>query len=158
MTEVFLDANVLVTCIDTTRRFHAEALALIGGVKRGKLKAFISTQVLGEFYVSITRSVGGLCAPLNPKEAGEEIGSLLGSGLFDVLVVTPGIVKRAVELSTSRGITGIRFWDVVLVATLLENGLGILCTENLKDFRKFRGLVEVAGPESWGKLGSVGSE
>ena len=152
MIEIFLDTNVLVTCIDTTRNFHAEALLLIDEVKRGVLNAAISTQVVGEFYVSITRSAGGVCAPLTSEEAEKEVDSLLRSGVFKVLPVTPAIIKRAVELSSSRGISGVRFWDVVLIATLLENGLKTLCTENVKDFRKFEDLIEVVGPEGWGRF------
>ena len=49
MGDVFLDTNVLVSCIDTTRRHHAEAFELIRRVRRGELRVFISTQVIGEF-------------------------------------------------------------------------------------------------------------
>ena len=147
MSEIFLDTNVLVSCIDTTRRLHREAFALIDRVRGGELKAFISTQVVGEFYVSLTKSHGGLKAPLSAEEAGEELEALLGSGLFTLLPVTPGVVSRAVTLSVQKGIRGIRFWDVVIVATMLEGGLSTLCTENFRDFKGFSDVVRVLGPE-----------
>lgn len=149
MSEVFLDTNVLVSCIDTTRRLHREAFALIDRVRGGELKAFISTQVVGEFYVSLTKSYRGLKAPLSAEEAGEELEALLGSGLFTILPVTPGVVSRAVTLSVQKGIRGVKFWDVVIVATMLESGLSTLCTENLRDFKGFSDVVKVLGPGDW---------
>lgn len=152
MGDVFLDTNVLVSCIDTTRRHHAEAFELIGRVRRGELRAFISTQVIGEFYVSLTRSAGGVSPPLTPEEAGEEVRALINSRLFTVLPVDGDVIIRAVRLASSRGIRGVRFWDVVIVSTMLENGLSVLCTENEGDFGRFSDLVRVIGPEGWGSL------
>jgi len=37
----------------------------------------------------------------------------------------------------------VRFWDVVIIATMLENEIPILYTENSKDFKKFKDLVIV---------------
>jgi len=152
MGDVFLDTNVLVSCIDTTRRHHAEAFELIRRVRRGELRVFISTQVIGEFYVSLTRSMGGVSSPLTPEEAGEEVGALINSGLFVILPISGDVIVRAVHLSSARGIKGVRFWDVVIVSTMLENGLSVLCTENEGDFERFSDLVRVVGPEGWGDL------
>ena len=55
MSKIFLDTNVLVSLIDTTRINHKKALRLIGKIKRKELQGFISTQIVGEFYVSLTR-------------------------------------------------------------------------------------------------------
>jgi len=54
MSKIFLDRNVLVSSIDTTRINHKKALRLIGKIKRKELQGFISTQIVGEFYVSLT--------------------------------------------------------------------------------------------------------
>ncbi len=126
MNRVFLDTNVLVSSMDTTRKFHEEALGLVTKVKGGGLEAFISTQVVGELYVSLTRSYGGSEAPLNPAAAEEELDALLGSGLFTILPVTSGAISRAVTLSAQKGIRGVKFWDTVIVATMLESGIPAL--------------------------------
>ena len=77
MNKIFLDTNVLVSSIDTTRTNHKKALRLIEKIKRKELQGFISTQIVGEFYVSLTRIFGGIGAPLSPEEAKEEIEQML---------------------------------------------------------------------------------
>jgi len=143
MNKIFLDTNVLVSSIDTTRTNHKKALGLIEKIKRKELQGFISTQIVGEFYVSLTRIFGGIKAPLTPEEAKEEIEQMLSSGIFIVLPVTELALRKSLILSSKKGIKGVNFWDVVIIATMLENGISILYTENLKDFKKFTDVVVV---------------
>jgi len=143
MSKIFLDTNVLVSSIDTTRINHKKALRLIGEIKRKELQGFISTQIVGEFYVSLTRIFGGIEAPLSPEEAKEEIEQMLSSGIFVVLPVTELALRKGLILSSKKGIKAVNFWDVVVIATMLENGISILYTENLKDFKKFTDVVVV---------------
>lgn len=49
MNKIFLDTNVLVSSIDTTRRNHKKAFYLMEKIKEGKYDGFISTQIVGEF-------------------------------------------------------------------------------------------------------------
>jgi len=72
MDKIFLDTNVLVSSIDTTRANHKKAIFLIEKIKKGEFQGFISTQIIGEFYVSLTRNFGGIKAPLNSDEARKE--------------------------------------------------------------------------------------
>ena len=143
MSKIFLDTNVLVSSIDTTRINHKKALRLIGKIKRKELQGFISTQIVGEFYVSLTRIFGGIEAPLSPEEAKEEIEQMLSSGIFVVLPVTELALRKGLILSSKKGIKGVNFWDVVVIGTMLENEISILYTENLKDFKKFTDVVVV---------------
>ncbi|OAG27041.1 PIN domain-containing protein [Thermodesulfatator autotrophicus] len=143
MNKIFLDTNVLVSAIDTTRKNHKKAIKLIEKIKKNTYQAFISTQIVGEFYVSLTRNFGGINAPLSPDEARKEIEEMLFSGLFIVLPVTEDILRRCLALCSEKDVIGVRFWDVVIIATMLENKIPIICTENLKDFRKFEDLVTV---------------
>jgi len=143
MSKIFLDTNVLVSSIDTTRINHKKALRLIGKIKRKELQGFISTQIVGEFYVSLTRIFGGIEAPLSPEEAKEEIEQMLSSGIFVVLPVTELALRKSLILSSKKGIKGVNFWNAVVIATMLENEISILYTENLKDFKKFTDVVVV---------------
>jgi predicted nucleic acid-binding protein len=52
MNKIFLDTNVLVSAIDTTRKNHRNALKLIEKIKERKYQAFISTQIIGEILCS----------------------------------------------------------------------------------------------------------
>ena len=143
MNKIFLDTNVLVSAIDTTRENHKKVISLIEKIKEKEVQGFISTQIIGEFYVSLTRSFGGINAPLTPEEAGKEIEEMLSSGIFTVLPITELILRKALILASDKGIKGINFWDVVVVATMLENEISILYTENVKDFKKFNQLITI---------------
>lgn len=114
-------------------------------MKEKELEGFISTQILGEFYVTLTRCFGGINAPLGPKEARKEIEEMLSSGIFILLPVTDIILRKAFILSSEKGVKGVNFWDVVVIATVLENEIPILYTENLKDFKKLTDVVAVKG-------------
>jgi len=46
---VFLDTNILVCSVDTTRKNHQKALYLIQKIKEKELVGVISTQIVGEF-------------------------------------------------------------------------------------------------------------
>ena len=145
MNKIFLDTNILVSAIDTTRVNHKKATQLIGKIRKEKFQAFISTQIIGEFYVSLTRSMRGINAPLTPDEAKIEIEEMLSSGIFTVLSVTENILRRAVSLCAGKKVKGLKFWDVVIIATMLENEISIIYTENLEDFKKFKDLIKIKG-------------
>jgi len=143
MNEAFLDTNILVSSIDTRRKNHKKALSLIQKIKGKEFPGFISTQIVGELYVSLTRGSGGMGSPLLPEEARDEILQMLSSRIFVVLPITEYILRRALILSSEKKISGVRFWDVVIVATILENEISTLYTENARDFREFTGLIEI---------------
>jgi len=146
MDRAFVDTNVLISAIDTSRERHQQAFRLIQRVKNEELEAFIFTQILGELYVALTRKTGRDELPLSPKEAQAEVSSMVSSGLFTVLPVTEFVMRKAIDLSSRRRIGGVRFWDVVIIATMLENDIHALYTEDVKDFRRFDDLVETRTP------------
>ena len=143
MNNIFLDTNILVSAIDTTRVNHKKAFELIGKIKKEEFQAYISTQVIGEFYVSLTRSIRGINAPLTAFEAKIEIEEMLSSKLFTVLSITENIIRKAISLCAEKKIKGLKFWDVVIVATMLENEIPTIYTENLEDFKKFEDLIKI---------------
>jgi predicted nucleic acid-binding protein len=120
MNKVFLDTNVLVSAIDTTRVNHKKAIWLIEKIRKKEIQAFISTQIIGEFYVVLTKNIGGVKSPLSPDEAKREIKEMLTSEIFVVLPITEAIMRRSVVLASQRNIKGVKFWDVVIIACLKE--------------------------------------
>lgn len=68
---------------------------------------------------------------------------MLSSGTFTVLPIIELILRKALTLCSNEGIKGVKFWDVAIIATMLENGISILYTENLKDFKKFTNVVVI---------------
>lgn len=117
----FLDTNVLVYAMD-----HAEpekqgiARRLLAAAEPGEL--VISTQVLGEFYVVVTRK---LDRPLPAADAAEAVDQLakLPTVATDAELVKSGIaVSRRAQLS---------FWDGLIIAAATLGGCDRVLTEDL---------------------------
>ena len=96
----------------------------------------ISSQVLQEFYVTVTRK---LVVPLSPLEALEWIEAL---EVFPCAVVDSTLVKIAVELSVRFQIS---YWDGAILAAAEALGAQTLCTEDL-NHGQWYGSVQVQNP------------
>ena len=134
----FFDTNVLVYAFDTRERAkQARAWELLQQAGRGGW-GVISTQVLQEFYVIVTRK---LERPL-PEERAEHVLHLLAE-LPIVQVDTPMILSAA-RLSREEKLS---FWDALIIRTATDGGCAELLSEDLQDGRTF-GPLAVRNPFS----------
>ena len=127
----FFDTNVLVYLFDSEtpgKKKKAEAL-LAAEVKNGN--ALISTQVLQEFYVSVTRK---LAKPLPRKEAYE---ALLHLSKLPLVTVDASLILESARLVEKRSIS---FWDALIVCSALRGGSVRIYSEDMQDGEKFNGL------------------
>ena len=133
---VFLDANILVYAYDRDAgRKHEIARDLLidlwnvaGGV--------LSTQVLQEFYVTVTKKIA---SPLPPESAREIIEDFL---TWDVVTNDGEAILEAIDMQISEKIS---FWDALVVAVAKKGAADILLSEDLSDGRKF-GDIAVRNP------------
>ncbi len=119
----FVDTNVFVYAVDEAepaKRDIAERVLASG--EYGEL--VLSTQVLSEFYVTVTRKLDGR---ISETEALEGLDRL---SLYPVIPVDTALVRRAVEISRSSQLS---YWDGLIVATAAQAGCGRLLTEDLND-------------------------
>lgn len=125
------DTNVLVYLFDgDSPAKRAVARVLVDEhVRRGTLA--VSAQVLGEFYVTVTRKFGKKMTPNSVREALRELGRL------PFVSVDAGTVLAAATLSQDHTLS---FWDALLVETAREGGCDELLTEDLQDGRDFDGV------------------
>lgn len=135
-----LDTNILAYAYDKSdpkRRKICERLVRSGF--EGESPYYVSSQILGELYVVLTRNVA---KPLPKEEAGLIVDAFVESPKWGKLSYNHLTVKHAVEdlrtINTS-------FWDIMIAETMKEAGVGTLYTENEKDFRKIPWL-EVVNP------------
>ena len=130
----FLDTNVLVYLFDrdtpAKQRRAREVLETEGG------SAAVSTQVLQEFYVTVTRKLG---QPLAEKDAEAAVRDLAA---LEVVPVDTPLVLAAI--ARSRG-DRISLWDALVVESALHAGCRRLLTEDLQDGRLF-GRIRVENP------------
>ncbi len=125
------DTNVLVYMFDADapdKRRSAREL-VDSKARRGTL--VVSAQVLGEFYVVVTRK---LARPLRAAEAARAVRDLAA---LPLLPVGADIVIAAVARSQADVLS---YWDALLVETARAGGCSELLTEDLQEGRDFDGL------------------
>ncbi len=115
----FIDTNVLVYLFDT----DAPAKQAVARELLAAGRFVPSTQVLSEFYVTVTSK---LARPLDAARASRAVGDFCAMPIRDV---TARLVEAAIRRRTS---TRLSCWDALIVETALEAGATSLLTEDLQ--------------------------
>jgi predicted nucleic acid-binding protein len=129
MPKVFLDTNILVYSMDRAdntkqkkcREWVRSLISDSSGV--------VSTQVLQEFYVASTSKLGA--DPLIIKDI------LRSFERFETVLVTPGLIREAVDCSI---INQLSFWDSLIVVSAESAECEIVLTEDLNPGQIIRGV------------------
>lgn len=119
---ILVDTNILVYAYDRSESEKQEqALSILEQLMTAKT-GVISTQVLAEFFVTVTRKIQ---LPLSPAQAYERIGNYLRS--WTVIEVNGWVVLEAV-----RGVRDYQFsyWDAQIWATAKSNQIGVVYSED----------------------------
>lgn len=125
----FVDTNVLVYLFDKdSREKQYQARQLL---KKEADNIVLSTQVLGEFYVTVTRK---LAAPLEPRLARDAVDDLCA---LRVRALRAELVQAAVRRSNASQLS---YWDALIVETAIDAGATRLLTEDLQHGQEFNGL------------------
>ena len=127
----FLDTNVLVYLFDAgepTKQAVAREIFERQGLD---LELFLSTQVLQEFFVNITRK---LSTPLSAEDAFRALSYLTE---FPTVQVDVPLVLVAARLSHQHRIS---FWDALILEAAASSGCSTVFTEDLQDGWEVRGL------------------
>jgi len=128
---VFLDTNVLVYLFDADapqKQARARAILEMAAIAR---RVLLSTQVLQEFYVSVTRK---LAQPLGPSAAYRAVEDLTA---FSIVQIDTLLVLTAIQRHQKEHIS---FWDALIVEAALAGGATMLYTEDLQHGRIIEGL------------------
>jgi len=122
--KAFFDTNVLVYAFDNGEpEKNAISKQLIHDFGRdGKL--VLSTQVLQEFYVTLTK-VGR--SFLSREEAGELVSDFAE---FPLVQVDKNIISWAMKRHQSKAFS---FWDALIVEAALQSGCSQLLSEDMQD-------------------------
>ena len=128
----FIDTNILVYLFDEDSPTKQSRSRDLIGNETGNF--VLSPQVLGEFYVTVTRK---LARPLSTDQALEAIRSLSAFRVRDIHV---GLVRAAVHRSVTSQLS---YWDSLIVETAIEAGATNLLTEDLQHGQDIDGLLVV---------------
>jgi predicted nucleic acid-binding protein len=127
----FVDTNVLVYAHDRSEsRRQAVAQALLGALWRNRT-GILSTQVLQEFYVVVTRKSD----PPMRRVAAREIVALYGE--WPIVQLDVALILAASLLEERHGLS---FWDALIVEAARRSGATLLLTEDLQSGREIGGV------------------
>jgi toxin-antitoxin system PIN domain toxin len=135
---VLFDTNILVFAFNEDSPKHGPSLALVQGVLNGEIKGYISMQNLCELYAVITHPKK-VPHPVDTRTARESVAALLGSP-FIKISPTKRIYEKAFEIAGQAGMKKNQIYDAVLAATMLENGISAIFTDNTGDFKDIAGI------------------
>ena len=128
---VFVDTNVFVYLFDADDPTRQDiARSLIDRLAK-EATIVVSTQVLQEFYVSVTRK---LAEPLPSQPAME---ATRGLSTYRVVQLDPSMIFAAIALHEKEKTS---FWDGLIVRAALESGCELLMSEDMQHGRRFEGL------------------
>ena len=136
--EIFFDTSILVYAFTRDeKRKHEICKRIVKRVFEGKLKGVISNQVLAELFFVLVKKKG-----IDEEKAETIVDAFILSDNWRKVNYSHKTVERAKKLSIDLNIP---FWDSLIIATLLENGIRRIYTENERDFRKVR-EIKVMNP------------
>lgn len=129
---IFLDTNVLVYAFDDRDRGKQERSWHLLGQAGMEGRSILSTQVLQEFYVIVTRK---LERPL-AQDTAEEALRLLAK--LPVVQVDTPMILSAVRTSRQEKLS---FWDALIIRAAVEGGCSELLTEDFQHGRRIEWLL-----------------
>lgn len=125
----FLDTNVLVYLFDADSPQKQKRAHQV--LKSSKARLLLSTQVLQEFYVSVTRK---LAQPLEPLVAAHAVAEL---SALSVRQVTTVLIESAIQRSIRSRLS---FWDSLIIETARDGEATVLLSEDMQHGQHFDGL------------------
>lgn len=132
----FLDTNVLVYANDRSdrRKYDTAKRILLEGLANENM--ILSTQVLGEFFVTVTRKIEVKL----PAESAKKQIHLLRTA--EIIPIDFDLTVRAVEFSVQEGLS---YWDSLIVTTAQKSQCALLYSEDMADGRTY-GSVTIRNP------------
>ncbi len=131
-----LDSNILVYAFDSSEKEkNRKAKKLLQGCFLGTAIYAVSIQNLSEFFYTITKKIE---FPVSGDIAASLVKKMIEFSGFKVLEPNKFTILRATELYRDKNIP---YWDALIIATMMENQIFGILTENTKDFQRAEGIT-----------------
>jgi predicted nucleic acid-binding protein len=129
---LFVDTNVIVYLFDTDAPAKQRRAREIFEAEGPAGRLVLSTQVLQEFFVSVTRKLEHPLPEAEAEAAARDLAAL------DVVEVDVPMVLRAISLARRHTLS---LWDALIVEAALARGCTRLLSEDMQDGRHFGDLA-----------------
>jgi len=130
--KAFFDSNIICYAFDTKDKEKKEKAKelLKNWMSSGKL--VISTQVLQEVFVVLTRKTK---PPLKPEKTKEILEVFLP---FEIVQITPELIFKAIDILIKHRIS---FWDALIISAAVKAKCKVVFTEDLNDGQIIEGVT-----------------
>ena len=137
--KVLLDSNILIYAYDNLSANHEQAKRVMEKVFNGEIEACLSAQVLFEFFAVITNPKKA-SSPMSTNEAADLCLELWECCEIEKISSTVSTPNQVFSLAKERKLSGAGIFDCVLATTAKENNIGVIYTENIRDFKNYKNL------------------
>jgi predicted nucleic acid-binding protein len=132
----FVDTNVLVYAFDKSSSPKKRVAQRLMNELMEEDVLRLSTQVLQELFVTLTRKVPQHCS------SEEALAVLEDLTAWHLMVIDYGAIRAAVGLADE---VKLSFWDALIVVAAARTGAAVLYTEDLNDGQEILG-VRISNP------------
>ncbi|MBS3168412.1 PIN domain-containing protein [Candidatus Woesearchaeota archaeon] len=130
-----VDSNILVYAHENSDvRKHKKSMSLLEKCWKKEIVLALSLQNLSEFYVVITIKFKN---QVDKNVAEEIIKEIIEFDNWIKIKPKETTLIKAIHLSNEYSI---EYWDALIAATMIENNITYIYTENVKDFSKIKEL------------------
>ena len=142
---MFIDANVIVSFLDSTHEAHDRAFSFFRSLAADDAMLFISPQIIGEAFAAMTNPK---YSDRPPSAATFEklIQKILQSDRISMVSPGPESVNHALQAATLKDVSSSRIYDLILYGTMREHGITQIATYNVKHFSGLDGIELVPIP------------
>jgi predicted nucleic acid-binding protein len=127
----FVDTNVLVYAFDRSSSPKKRVAQRLINELMEEDRLRVSTQVLQELFVTLTRKVSRPCS------SDEALAVLEDLAAWPLMAVDYAAIRAAVGLA---GQAKISFWDALVVVAAARTGAAVLYTEDMNDGQEILGV------------------
>jgi predicted nucleic acid-binding protein len=129
--KIFVDTNILVYAYDLDAGAKYETANKIVAELWETQSSIISTQVLQEFYITLTKKIP------QPLERNTVRGIIMSYLSWEVVVNEPKLILRASEIEETYKIS---FWDALIVTAAFSGNASTIFTEDLNHGQNIEGI------------------
>lgn len=126
---ILIDSNIIIYSIDSSEKNkHIKAKKLLKECWLRKKIYVVSIQNLSEFFVNVTRKIE---KPISKELGAEIVNKIIEFNGFKKIWPTDKTIEKALNIAIKENIN---YWDALIAATMIENNIFHILTENKKDF------------------------
>jgi predicted nucleic acid-binding protein len=142
--KILFDTNILVHAYNKSSPNQKEASKIIRQAIKGEIDAYLTPQILYEFFAVVTDS-RRVETPMGLDEAADLCLDLWDCREIEKVNSTQLTPNQVFKLAKEQRLVRGRIFDCIIAVTAKENKIDVIYTENISDFEKYD-FVNVLNP------------